>query len=269
MQEAEAATFAGADGALMVGAVRDAGRLALSFFGKGPRQWTKDDGSPVSEADLAVNDLLRKRLRGERPGYGWLSEETEDDDSRLGRSRVWVVDPIDGTRSFLKGVPHWTVSVALIEDGIPVIGCVFNPAENELFTASRGAGARLNGREIRVSRRNSIGGCRMMGHAFVFDRKRWRDPWPEMETGVRNSMAYRLCLVASGDWDATFTILYKADWDLAAADLIVNEAGGRVSMHDGGMLVYNRPAPRHPTVLAAGPELHGSLVARTRSFPEK
>ncbi len=269
MREAEAATFAGADEALMVDAVRDAGRLALSFFGNGPRQWTKGDSTPVSEADLAVNDLLRERLQGERPGYGWLSEETEDDDSRLGCDRVWVVDPIDGTRSFLKGVPHWTVSVALIENGVPVIGCVFNPAEGELFTAHRGTGARLNGKDIQVSGCNSIGGCRMMGHAFVFDRKRWRDPWPEMETETRNSMAYRLCLVASGDWDATFTITSKADWDVAAADLIVSEAGGRVSTHDGTALVYNQPVPKHPTVLAAGPDLHSSLMARTRSFPEK
>ncbi len=269
MREAEAATLTGADETLMIGAVRDAGRLALSFFGNAPRQWTKEDHSPVSEADLAVNDLLRERLQGERPEYGWLSEETADDDSRRECRRVWVVDPIDGTRSFLKGVPHWTVSVALIEDGAPVIGCVFNPAQDELFTAHRGTGAKLNGNEIRVSGCKSIGGCRMMGHAFVFDRKRWRDPWPDMETEVRNSMAYRLCLVASGAWDATFTISSKADWDVAAADLIVSEAGGRVSTHDGGALVYNRPVPRHPTVLAAGPDLHSSLMARTRSFPEK
>ena len=269
MREADTLVTAETDQALLMGAVADAGALALSYFGKGPKQWAKEDDSPISEADIAVNDLLHERLHGERKDYGWLSEESADDQSRLSRRRVWVVDPIDGTRSFLKGVPHWTVAVALVEDGVPVLGCVFNPATQELFEARRGAGTRLNGEPVSVSTCDEISGCRMMGHSFVFERKHWHEPWPDMQTEVRNSMAYRLCLVAGGGWDATFTISRKHDWDLAAADLIVQEAGGRVSSHEGDQLVYNRPETAHPTVLAAGPKLHGALMERTRSFPEK
>lgn len=269
MPEAETLISTRSDFALLRRAVADAGALALSFFGKAPKQWAKQDTSPVSEADIAVNDLLHERLQGERPDYGWLSEETADTQTRLKRRRVWVVDPIDGTRSFLKGEPHWTVAIALVEDGTPILGCVFNPATGEFYEAERGGGTRLNGKRIRVSTRDSIPGCRMMGHPFVFESERWHEPWPDMHTEVRNSMAYRLCLVANGDWDAVFTISRKQDWDLAAADLIVREAGGRISSHTGSQLVYNKRQTAHPTVLAAGPALHNALIERTRSFPEK
>ncbi len=249
------------DHALLRAAVREAGALAGEYFGRPVEHWRKQNDTPVSEADLAVNRLLKARLGEARPGYGWLSEETEDSPERLSRDRVWVADPIDGTRAFLKGRPHWTISVALVEHGCPVSAVVFNPVREEFFEATAGGGATLNGRAIAVSKRAEIEHCRMIAHARVFRRADWPSPWPPMRVDFRNSMAYRLSLVAAGAFDATFTISPKSDWDIAAADLLVREAGGRVTSRNGETLVYNRPGVRHDSVLAAGPALHRNLLA--------
>ncbi|HMM13306.1 MAG TPA: 3'(2'),5'-bisphosphate nucleotidase CysQ [Parvibaculum sp.] len=246
----------------MLAAVREAGILALGFYRTDLKKWIKGGDSIVTEADIAVNELLQKKLAVERPDYGWLSEETEDDHLRLTRSRVWVVDPIDGTRAFAKGKPHFVISVALVENGAPVLGALFNPATDEFFEASAGGGARLNGASIHVTDRASIAGCRMASHLTLFRHPAWKEPWPEMEMIERNSVAYRIALVACGAADAAMALSAKNDWDLAAADLIVREAGGRMTSHDGRPLVYNRELPRHRSLIAAGPRLHEALSAR-------
>lgn len=157
------------DEALLHGAVRAAGALALSFFGSGIVGRQKADNTPVSDADLEVNRLLHASLKGPRPDYGWLSEESVDDPSRLDAARVWIVDPIDGTRAFLAGTPEWTIAVALVEHGKPVLAAVFNPATAEMFTARRGCGAFLNGEPISVTTHEGIEGARMI--ATKGDRK--------------------------------------------------------------------------------------------------
>jgi myo-inositol-1(or 4)-monophosphatase len=254
----------GDDLQLLCEAVREAGDVARTHFDRGVDHWQKPDGTPVSNADLEVNELLHARLVGPRPDYGWLSEETRDDDARLGRRRVWVVDPIDGTRAFLRGDPHWTVSVALVEDGAPVLAAVFNPVMEEFFDAAAQGGARLNNSAINVSPRAQLAGSRILMHRSVVGRGDWSAPWPDMMLEMRNSMAYRLCLVAAGQFDATLSISGKSEWDLAAADLIVREAGGIVSAHDGAPFAYNDANHRRPNVLAAGPALHDTLLQRTR-----
>ncbi|MAU61999.1 3'(2'),5'-bisphosphate nucleotidase CysQ [Parvibaculum sp.] len=252
-----------ADFALMKEAVREAGAIAMRFYRTDHRQWSKThDNTPVTEADIEVNELLHARLRGARPGYGWLSEETEDDSSRLSRPLVWVVDPIDGTRAFAKGRPHFVISVALVEAGRPVLGVLFNPATEEFFEAEKGKGAKLNGRPIHVSDCRSIEGCRMIAFAPMFKHPAWPEPWPEMEISDRNSVAYRVALVASGQADATLALNGKSDWDLAAADIILHEAGGRMTAHDGTPYFYNRASTRHPSLLAAGPALYEALFAK-------
>lgn len=243
--------------------VREAGALALSYFGQDPRSQTKADGTSVSEADLAVDDYLRKHLGNIDPAYGWLSEETEDDPSRLDRERVWVVDPIDGTRAFLKERPEWTVCAALVENGEPVLAAVFNPAKDEFFHAVRGQGAFLNNTPIAVPDPVSLENCRLAASATMFRPERWPEPWPEMETVWVNSIAYRLALVAAGKCDGTVSMSGKCDWDIAAADLIVREAGGVITTHDKRPFTYNRPNSRHSSVVAAGPALHAQLIART------
>jgi len=248
-----------ADHALLCAAVRDAGALALGYFQTDLKHWDKGKDDPVSEADHAVNDLLHARLQGTRPDYGWLSEETEDDPTRLTCDHVWVIDPIDGTRAFIKGKPHFTICAALVQKGAPVCAAVFNPATDEFFEATRGGGATLNGVPISPSTRDEIAGCRMAAFAPMFKHPAWPEPWPEMEMVDRNSVAYRLVLVANGYVDACLALNRKNDWDLAAADLIVREAGGRITTHDGATLVYNKPFTKHRSLLAAGPDLYNVL----------
>jgi myo-inositol-1(or 4)-monophosphatase len=252
-----------ADYELLKKAVRDAGALALSFFRQEVTVNKKLDGSEVSEADLAVDARLRQELEGARPDYGWLSEETEDTARRLARSRVWMVDPIDGTNAFLRHIPEWTVSAALVEESEPVIGVVFNPARQEFFHAIKGHGAFLNGRPIHVSGQESLLGAHVIASGGLFKKKIWTEPWPEVETAWVNSVAYRLALVACGRADATISLSTKAEWDLAAGAILVEEAGGLITDQRGDRMVYNRAVPRFPGLVAAPPGLHAAIVERT------
>jgi myo-inositol-1(or 4)-monophosphatase len=252
----------GEDRALLNATMREAGRIALTFYQTKLKTWMKGGDSIVTEADIAVNDYLRDALTTPRPDYGWLSEETEDDAARLGRRRLWVVDPIDGTRAFAKGKPHFTISVALVEAGRPVIAALFNPATDEFFEAETDQGALLNGAPIAVGHRAEVEGARMAAHGPMFKHPAWPEAWPAMEIIERNSVAYRIALVACNQADAALALNTKNDWDLAAADLILWEAGGKLTSHDGMVLAYNREIPRHRSLLAAGPEMYDALFAR-------
>jgi myo-inositol-1(or 4)-monophosphatase len=252
-----------ADTALLEDAVREGGAIARSFLTGQNKIRSKPDGSPVSEADLAVDRFLTGRLRPARPDYGWLSEETEDDPARLSARRVFIVDPIDGTVAFLKGRPHFAISAAVVEGDIPVAAAVYNPLTEECFTATRGAGARLNGAPIRVSSRESLEGCRMLASKTTLRDPCWGGaPWPPMTVETPNSIAFRIALVASGAFDAAVTLAATHDWDLAAADLIVREAGGFISSHEGRILRYNRANAVQPSVVAAGRALHEAILSR-------
>ncbi len=250
-----------ADRTLLLAAVREAGAVAKRFFDGTVKHWEKAPDNPVSEADYAVDKLLMERLREARPDYGWLSEETEDDSSRLSAQKVFVIDPIDGTRAFLKKEPEFTVVAALVEAGRPVIGVVYNPATDEMFEAMAGSGARRNGLPIQCSTARSLVGARLLSSARTFRGKNWGETANGAVFRFVNSMAYRLALVASGQFDATVTLTQKADWDLAAAHVILNEAGGHISTLAGDELLYNRASVLHPNVVAAGAGLHPHLVA--------
>lgn len=255
---------AAADLALILETAREAGRLACALRDQGLSIDFKAGDSPVTNADLAADSLLKTRLRQARPDYGWLSEETADDPARLSAKRLFMVDPIDGTRAFAKGDPWWTVCVAVVEEGRPVAGVVFAPQLDETYAAAAGAGATLNGVPIRASDVCAIEGCGMVGDPRIFKAKVWTEPWPEMRIEQRNSTAYRLCLVASGAWDATVTFAPKADWDLAAADLIASEAGGYVGDHAGRAFAYNRAIPQQPSLVCAAPGLAPLILERVR-----
>ena len=260
--DTDGAAGAVGDHALLCAAVREGGALALARFREGIGHWHKVDETPVTQADLDVDALLAARLRGARPDYGWLSEETEDDTARLSTQRQWIVDPIDGTRAFVKGRPHFSVVAALVEAGRPVTAAIFNPATDEFFEAEASKGARLNGTPIHATSRGRIEGCRMLGAADMFRHPAWPEAWPDMHVEQRNSIAYRAALVAAGEFDAMLAMTWKHDWDLAAADLIVHEAGGLLGDHRGRQLVYNRPVARHRSVLAAGRPLFEAIRAR-------
>jgi myo-inositol-1(or 4)-monophosphatase len=241
-------------------AVRDAGHLALSMFGKPIKQWTKGpSSSPVCEADIAVDALLRERLIGDRNTFAWLSEETADDAARLTARYVWVVDPIDGTRAYIAGEPDWAVSAALIEQGRPIVACLYAPALDEFFVARAGAGSTLNGTTIAATPGADLHGLRIVGPQKFLERlTSILPPFTKLPRG--HSLALRLVRVAQGFCDAAFAGGNSHDWDLAAADLLVHEAGGAITPLTGGAIAYNRPVPRHGMLIAAGRDRHAALI---------
>ena len=245
---------------LLEDAVRAGGDIARKFYGGDYKRWSKDGGSPVTEADLAVDKYLRESLTSARPDYGWLSEESADDPARLIRSQVFVVDPIDGTVAFLKIRPHFTICAAVVVDGHPCCGAIYNPISDELYSARTGNGAWRNGAPIHVSVRAELPECAMLG-----DRTQLTcAPWPAMHVQNRNSVAYRLMLVADGSADASVSLTAKRDWDLAAADIILKEAGGLLTDARGRKLVYNRASTIQPSLVAANPALHAGIIALLR-----
>lgn len=249
---------------LILDAAREAGELALSMRQAGLDVAWKEGNSPVTDADLAADALLKRRLGEARPDYGWLSEETADNTDRLAKRRLFVVDPIDGTRAYIKGRPWWSVSIAVVEGDQPIAGAVVAPQLDEAYTAIHGGGARRNGAEIRPSDAHALEQCAMVGDARMFAHPAWPTPWPAMRVEPRNSTAYRMCLVASGDFDAALALVAKADWDLAAADLIAREAGAYVGDHLGGGFSYNGRNPAQKSLLCATQGLAPLILERVR-----
>ncbi len=240
-----------------------AGELALSHFGAGRKSWYKGPGQVVTEADLEVDALLHDMLRDARPDYGWLSEERADDGSRARFARVWVVDPIDGTRAFAEGVPQFAISVALVERGAPLLGVVLNPATGERFEARRGGGAWLDDEPLRVSACTELAGASLLASRTEMKRRHWPDLVPEAQFTTLGSLAYKLALIAGGRFDGLLSLRASHDWDIAAAQLLVEEAGGRLTDAAGRAIVLNRDVPRHVGLAAAGTErLHDALLAR-------
>jgi myo-inositol-1(or 4)-monophosphatase len=254
------------DAALLRQTVREAGELALSLFRTELKNWTKGSSSPVSEADIAVNDLLASRLRAATPDYGWLSEESADDESRLGKSLVWIVDPIDGTRGYLAGREDWCVSAALVEDASPVLAAVFAPATDEFFFAARGQGAARNHVPVHATSGTDLDFLRIAGPKPLVERLNRAGGEVILHPRI-GSLALRLCRVAQGSLDAAFAGGQSRDWDLAAANLIVQEANGRMTALSGDTIAYNRREVTHGLLVAAGRDRHARIVEHFRTRP--
>jgi myo-inositol-1(or 4)-monophosphatase len=245
-------------------AVREAGEIARVTAGRAFEHWTKGkDHSPVSEADIAVNDFLRARLTALEPAAGWLSEETEDDPAARAMRLTWIVDPIDGTRAFIQGRPDWTVSVALVADGRPVLAALYAPVTDEMHLAEHGRGATLNGAAMRTADGGGLAGIRAAGPKSMLQRLERAEPTMLAEPKV-HSLALRLTKTGTGQLDVAFASGGSHDWDLAAADLLVHEAGGVLTDLAGRPLGFNRPHIVHGPLLAAGPERHGALLQLLR-----
>ena len=241
-------------------AVREAGALALSMFKTPLKNWTKGEAlSPVSDADIAVDVLLRQRLTGDGEPIAWLSEESVDDLARLDARYVWIVDPIDGTRAYIAGLPDWAVSAALVENGRPVAGCLYAPVSDEFFFAVVGQGATRNGAAIAAAPGAALAQARIAAPRKLLDRLQAIAP-PFAVMPRTHSLALRLARVAEGTFDAGIAGGSSHDWDLAAADLLVHEAGGALTSFAGDTVTYNRPVPRHGMLVAAGRERHAALV---------
>ncbi len=254
------------DAALLTDTVREAGALALSLFRTELKNWTKGASSPVSEADIRVNDLLESRLRSATPDYGWLSEESVDDDKRLGKRLTWIVDPIDGTRGYLAGREDWCVSVALVQDATPVLAAVFVPFSDEFFFAVRGQGATLNGVSVAAATGAELDFSRVAGPKPLVERLNASSGDTVLHPRI-GSLALRLCRVAHGGLDAAFAGGQSRDWDLAAADLIVHEANGNMSALSGDPILYNRREVTHGVLVAAGRDRHARIVEHFRNHP--
>jgi myo-inositol-1(or 4)-monophosphatase len=254
------------DAALLTDTVREAGALALSLFRTELRNWTKGASSPVSEADIATNDLIEQRLRSATPDYGWLSEESADDEARLGKHLAWIVDPIDGTRGYLAGREDWCVSVALVEHASPVLAAVFVPVSDEFFFAIRGQGATRNGVLIRATSGTELDFSRIAGPKPLVERLNRSSGEITLYPRI-GSLALRLCRVAEGRLDAAFAGGQSRDWDLAAANLIVQEANGSMTALSGDSILYNRREVTHGVLVAAGRDRHASIVEHFRNRP--
>lgn len=254
-----------ADLALLVEAARDAGEIALRWRREGARSWEKAAGAgPVSEADLEIDRMLHARLLGARPDHGWLSEETEDDPARLGRSRVLIVDPIDGTRAYLRGEDGFCIALALAVEGEIVAAAAHFPAKGETFSAAKGGGAFRDGARLRVSERAEIDGASALAGRPQMVPSSWPGGPPPVNRSFRNSLVERHCLVAAGVYDLAFTLRAAWEWDVAAGALIAAEAGATVTTAEGGLWRYNAASPRMPGVVAGPAALHADILARLR-----
>jgi myo-inositol-1(or 4)-monophosphatase len=254
------------DAALLSDTVREAGALALALFRTELKNWTKGASSPVSEADIRVNDLIEARLRAATPDYGWLSEESADDEGRLGKRLVWIVDPIDGTRGYLAGREDWCVSVALVENGSPLVAAVFAPASDEFLFAVRGQGAACNDVPIFTTPGTELDFSRVAGPKPLVERLSQGPDEIILHPRI-GSLALRLCRVAQGRLDAAFAGGQSRDWDLAAANLIVQEANGSMTALSGDEISYNRREVTHGVLVAAGRDRHARIVEHFRSRP--
>jgi myo-inositol-1(or 4)-monophosphatase len=249
------------DLALLISAAHAAGEIARRHFGDGPRFWDKGAGQgPVSEADLDVDAMLRARLLQARPDYGWLSEETADHPARLDRARVFIIDPIDGTRAFLEGQPGFAHVLAIVEEGVPVAAVVYLPMLGHTYSAARGQGAFLGGRRLQVSDASSLDGATVLAARPALAEANWPGGVPPVARHFRPSLAWRMALVAEGCFDAMLTLRPTWHWDIAAGALLIAEAGGVVSTARGAQLRFNTPDPVADGVIAAGAALHAALL---------
>lgn len=252
-----------ADLHLLTEAVQRAGDIALRFWRKRPKSWEKPDGlGPVTEADLAVNDSLSQDLRGARPDYGWLSEESADDAARLTAPRTFIIDPIDGTRSFMAGEDTFSIVAGIAEGSRMVAGVVWLPALGRLYAAHAEGPALYNDKPIHVSSTQSLEGATMLANATSLAPERWPGGVPAVKRAFRPSLAYRLALVAEGRHDSMVVFRRTFEWDIAAASLIAERAGARLTDSLGQPLRFNQPTPEVDGIIVAPSILHQQLLAR-------
>jgi myo-inositol-1(or 4)-monophosphatase len=253
------------DLALLTQAAKRAGEIACPYWCADPKTWDKGGGAgPVTEADLAVDEMLAEFLRGARPSYGWLSEETQDTDERLTRERTFIVDPIDGTRSFIAGDRNWSHSIAIAQRGEVVAAVVYLPLRERMFLAQKGKGATLNGVPLQVGQTQNVDGASLLTAKVNLNTEHWQDAPPAFVHKARPSLAYRMALVAQARYDAMLTLRNTWEWDVAAGTLLVHEAGGCVTDRFGTAPIFNKPTPAFDGLVASNPTLHQGIRERLK-----
>ncbi|MFV2054269.1 inositol monophosphatase family protein [Aliiroseovarius sp. YM-037] len=249
---------------LLIDVARAAGRIAERHWKSALDIWDKPGGAgPVTAADLEVNRMMAAELRTARPDYGWLSEETEDTPERLDADRVFIIDPIDGTRAFINGEKNFSHSLAVAENGVVVAAVVYVPMLDALYSATAGEAAQQNGEVIKVCPTNPDT-AQILSTKANFIPENWPGGVPEVKRHFRSSLAYRLCLVADGQFDGMLTLRDTWEWDVAAGSLIVAQAGGFVTDRQGAGPRFNSPRPMLRGIVAAEPDLHADLTRRLR-----
>jgi len=251
---------------LLIDVAYECGKISKRFFSFNPKSWEKDNNAgPVTEADIEINQMLHNELLNNRPDYGWLSEETEDSSSRVSNERVFIIDPIDGTRSFIAGKDTFAHSLAIAENGKVVTAVIYLPIPNLLYTASDIEPSRRNGSLISTSMVGDIDNSKLLAPAATMDSENWVGPVPNFIREHRPSLAYRLCLVADGQFDALLTLRDCWEWDIAAGELIVRMAGGITSDRLNKPLLFNNPFPKTMGCHAAGKTLHTLINSQIKN----
>ncbi|GIW40621.1 MAG: hypothetical protein KatS3mg076_1198 [Candidatus Binatia bacterium] len=250
--------------AVAIRAAEEAGRVLSEYAGRPLAVREKGKDQPVTDADLRANERIHSILAEAFPDDGWLSEETADSKDRLARERVWVVDPLDGTKEFVQGIPEYCVSIGLVEGGLPRLGVCHNPARGEWFTGVVGRGARYNGKPSRVTDVRDLGRARILASRSEEARGEW-DPFKDkLHVVLTGSVAYKLALISAGLGDGTFSLTPKNEWDVCGGVALVLAAGGRVTDPEGGVLRFNREDTKLPGLVAANEALHRALLELVR-----
>jgi myo-inositol-1(or 4)-monophosphatase len=247
-------------------AARAAGTIVRWWYEAGFTVREKGDraNSPVTEADVEADQCIRERIREAFPDDGWLSEETRDTSERLAKQRVWIVDPLDGTREFIEHIPELVVAIGLVEDGVPVVGVEYNPIRGELFAGARGSGVAFNGAPMRVSRVADLAAARTLTSRSETARGEWKDFETDLSLTMTGSVAYKLGLIAVGRGDATFSLTPKNEWDICAGAALISAAGGRITDRYGKPLRFNQADTRLPGIIACNAALFEPIVELLR-----
>ena len=247
--------------ALAKKAARAAGEILRGHWRRGGYEiGSKGKDNPVTQADLEADRALKKLLHDPFPGYGWLSEETADSEARLECRRVWIVDPLDGTKEFIKGIPEFCVAVALVEEGEPVLGVTYNPITREMFWSARGMGCHLNSSPARVTRTRALHRAKVLASRSETARGEWEVFHGRLKVSPTGSVAYKLALVAAGKGDATFTRSPKSEWDIASGAALLAEAGGTMTDIHGAPIRFNQRHVKVAGMIADNTVLHEQLV---------
>lgn len=255
-------------------AARAAGDVVRHYYRRKVRVRYKEAGkhNPVSEADLEANRVIESHLRATFPEDGWLSEETRDSPERLQKQRVWIVDPLDGSREFLEHIPEFVVCVALAIEGQPALGVEYNPIREELFVGAVGRGAFLGEEPVKVSTTQTLSEARFLASRSEDRRGEWDEFKSEIRVELTGSVAYKLALIAAGRADATFSLTPKNEWDICAGAALIEAAGGRITDRFGNALRFNQRHTRLPGIIATNGHLHEpvlQLLARHGKLAEK
>jgi myo-inositol-1(or 4)-monophosphatase len=250
--------------AVAIDAARAAGAIVRRWYEGDYTVREKSHDSPVTEADLEANQCIRRAICDAFPDDGWLSEETRDSPERLHAARVWIVDPLDGTKEFIKHIPEFCVSIGLVENGAAVLGVEYNPVREELFAGTRGLGVTLNGVAAQVSERRDLRAARLLASRSEVERGEWEEFRQDFAIELTGSVAYKLALIAAGRGDATFSLTPKNEWDICAGAALISAAGGRITDRYGHALRFNQPDTRLPGLIASNAALYGPIVELLR-----